>query len=177
MMETASETSQSTIPEPKKRSQADKRGRIKYTLDLLHDIIDRLDRIQTTQRFIVTGLQLAEYMRFDEPYIDKICARDELDKVILEQLWQAGHRGILPRDIVNNVRDPKLWDRWQVLHRIEHMNRRLDEEIGQRVAEKRGHEWAITDFTYQAFKLSREEMKDELENESDQPQTESTEAF
>lgn len=166
-METAAEASQSLVSTPKKRrSEADKRGRIRYTLDLLHEIRDRLEIIQTTQRFIVTGLQLAEYMRFDEPYIEKVCAKDETDKTILEELWRAGRRGLLSKDIVSKVKDPKLWDRWQVLHRIEHMNKRLDEQIGQKVAEKNGHEWTLTDFAYQAYKSTKEELKEELESPS-----------
>jgi len=176
MMESTSEVSQSLALTPKKRSQADKKGRINYTFELLHRILDELEFIRIAQRHIITGLELAELMHFDQPYIEKVCSRDELDKTILRVLYESGHKGILPKDLVLQVKDPKLWDRWQVLHRIEHMNRRLNEEIGQQVAEKRGHEWTLTDFTYQAYKLTEQEIKagqvttntPDLEGESDE---------
>jgi len=164
-METTSESSQSLVSTPKKRSQAEKRGRIKYSLELLHKILEELQLIRIAQRHIITGLELAEMIHFDQPYIEKVCSGDEIDKAILRQLWEAGHKGILPRDMVWKVKDPKLWDRWQVLHRIEHMNTRLDLQIGQKVAEKRGHEWALTDFAYQAYKLTEPEMKEEMGEE------------
>jgi len=166
MMETTQEPSQSMEKTLKKRSQADKVGRIKYQLELLHQIRHELELLRIGQRHIITGLELAELMHFGQPYIEKVVCRDELDKVILRQLYEAGHKGILPKDVVARVKDPGLWDRWQVLHRIEHMNKRLDSEIGQKVAEKRGHEWTLTDFTYQAYKLTEQEMKADLETET-----------
>jgi hypothetical protein len=35
---------------------------------------------------------------------------------------------------------------WDVARRIQRMNKKLMKELGQKVAEKRGHEWAPTSF-------------------------------
>jgi len=152
------EPSQSLVSKPKKRSKADKRGRIRYTLDLMHEIIDRLDIIEATLNLIVDGMQTAEYARWNQPYIEKVCAGDEIDKIILEKLWEAGHRGLLPKDLIKLVNDPRLWDRKQVLRRINRMNRKLYKRTKKTVAEKTGHEWTLTEFGYQAFKLTKEEL-------------------
>jgi len=156
------EPSQSLVSTPKKRSQADKKGIRRYTLELVHEILDRLDIIETTLCYIVDGLQSAEYVRFEQSYIEKVCRPDDIDKAILEQLWLAGHRGMLPKDIIRNIKDPKLWDRKQIQHRIKRMNKRLYRRIKKEVAEKTGHEWTLTDFAYQAYKLTKEELKEEF---------------
>jgi len=38
------------------------------------------------------------------------------------------------------------------------MNKLLDEEIEQKVAEKHGHKWALTEFTHEAYDKSKEEL-------------------
>lgn len=67
--------------------------------------------------------------------------------------------GILPKDIALNLKEYEL-DRWQVLHRIQCINRRLDEEIAKKVAEKRGHKWALTNFVYKAWKQTEGELEE-----------------
>jgi len=159
MMEQTSESSQSLVSTPKKRSQADKKGRHKYTLELQHEILDEIKLIRIMQQKIFIALKLAQMAPFDEPFIKQVCAKDEIDKAILQELWEAGHRGILPKDIIANIKHPGLWDRWQVLHRIEHMNKRLQELTGEQVAEKHGHEWALTEFAYEAYDLTKDKIK------------------
>jgi len=43
------------------------------------------------------------------------------------------------------------------------MNKRLDMEIAQKVAEKHSHKWALTEFTREAYDKSKRELsqKDE----------------
>jgi len=43
------------------------------------------------------------------------------------------------------------------------MNKLLDEEIAQKVAEKHGHKWALTEFTREAYDKLKQELsqKDE----------------
>jgi 3-hydroxyisobutyrate dehydrogenase-like beta-hydroxyacid dehydrogenase len=76
----------------------------------------------------------------------------------VEELYRAGERDVLPKDVVHDLKS-MIRDRWQVLHRIQHMNKRLDMEIAQKVAEKRGHEWALTSFARNAYDLTKEKLE------------------
>jgi hypothetical protein len=38
------------------------------------------------------------------------------------------------------------------------MNKSLDEEIAKKVAEKRGHKWALTNFTHKAWRQTEAEL-------------------
>jgi len=40
------------------------------------------------------------------------------------------------------------------------MNKRLDEEIAKKVAEKRGHKWALTNLAYKAWKQTEAELEE-----------------
>ena len=155
-MVAASETSQ--LPK-RRRSQAEKVGRLKYIIELQHRILRQLSIMRTTQRYIIEGLDIGGYLHFDQPYVEKVCCRDEVDIAVLEQLFRAGEGGILPKDIALNLREYEL-DRWQVFHRIQRMNKSLDEEIAKKVAEKRGHRWALTNFAYKAWKQTKGDLEE-----------------
>jgi hypothetical protein len=151
-MVATSETAQ--LPR-KRRSRAEKVGRLKYIIELQHRILRKLSIMQTTQRYIIEGLDIGGYLQFDQPYIEKVCCRDEVDLAILDELFRAGDVGILPKDMAFSLSRYKL-DRWQVLRRIKRMNKRLEKEIAKKLAEKRGHRWALTNFAYKAWKQTYE---------------------
>lgn len=138
-----------TEPEPliteprKKRSQSEKIGRLKYNQELLKRVLDRIEKVEQMQRTIVKGLE--GMFNFQKPFIQKIACRDEVDVEILELLFQNQPEGLFPKDVATRLQQFKL-NRFQVLRRLKAMNRRLEKEIGQRVAEKRGHHWALTSF-------------------------------
>lgn len=154
-MVAASETTQLS---KKRRSQAEKVGRLKYIIELQRRILRQLSIMRTTQRYIIEGLDIGGYLQFDQPYIEKVWCRDEVDTAILDELLRAGG-GILPKDIALNLKECGL-DRWQVLHRIQRMNKRLNEEIAKKVTEKRVYKWALTNFAYKAWKQTYEELED-----------------
>jgi len=106
---------------------------------------------------------LSGYLHFDQPYVEKICCHDDVDKAILNELYGAGAAGILPRDLANALEEYKL-DRWQVLRRIQRMNKRLDEEIAQKVAEKQGHKWALTSFAQEAWGSTKKNLLEKAES-------------
>jgi len=64
--------------------------------------------------------------------------------------------GVLPRDIAREVQCGVT--PWQVTLRIRRMNKRLDKQIGQKVAEKRGLHWALTNFAEATSELTKEEI-------------------
>jgi hypothetical protein len=155
-MVAAAETAQ--LPR-KRRSRAEKVGRLKYIIELQHRILRQLSIMQTTQRYIIEGLDIGGYLQFHQPYIEKVCCKGEIDIAILDELFRAGEGGILPKDIALNLKEYGL-DRWQVLRRIKRMNKRLEKEIAKKIAEKRGHRWALTNFAYKAWKQTYEELKE-----------------
>jgi len=63
---------------------------------------------------------------------------------------QNGVKGSLPSAIATELGEYGL-KRWDVTRRIQRMNKKLMKEIGQKVAEKRGHQWAPTNFLLDAL--------------------------
>ena len=128
-----------------------------YILELEHRILKEIAQLRTGQRYIVKGLSIGGYLVFDKPYIEHTVCRDEVDQAILVELYHAGDGGVLPKDIAHALKAYES-NRFQVLRRIQHMNKLLDEEIAQKVAEKHGHKWALTEFTREAYDKSKEEL-------------------
>ena len=134
-----------------------KKGSYKYLLDLLHSVLRELRDIRNTQRIIAKGME--RYFAFDKSYIDDIVCRDEVDQAILEMLKASPASGILPRNIAREMQHYEVTP-WQVTLRIRHMNKRLDKQIGQKVAEKHGLHWALTSFAEAASELTKEEKEE-----------------
>lgn len=77
-------------------------------------------------------------------------------KVITKEMLKASPAiGVLPRDMAREV---NVITPWQVTLRIRRMNKRLDRQIGQKVAEKHGLHWALTSFAEAASELTKEEI-------------------
>jgi hypothetical protein len=108
-------------------------------------------------RFLAKGLEHS--LVFESEYIQDIICRDEKDREILEELRGAGEYGILPRDVAARLGD-KRYTRFYVTARLKQMNKKLDAVLGQRVAEKRGKNWARTSFMREAWDSSKEELTD-----------------
>jgi len=132
----------------KRRLQEAKVGRVKYTLQLVKGIQRDIEEIKLTQRTILSGLK--GLFHFEKPMIQKIACVDEVDMELLELLFEAGNAGMLPKDLAIGLGRFRV-RRHQVSRRILRMNRRLEEELGERVAEKRGWHWALTSFSYEVW--------------------------
>jgi len=161
-----SEAAQSLVSKPekpkKRRTRAEKVGRLKHIIDLENRILKEISQLRITQRYMIQGLDIGGYLVFDQPYIEKVCCLDDVDKAVLNELHEAGAGGILPKDLASALREKEYeyeLNRWQVLRRIQRMNKRLNEEIAQNVAEKQGHEWALTSFAREAWGSTKEELQ------------------
>jgi hypothetical protein len=64
---------------------------------------------------------------------------------------QKGVGGLLPSVIASELSKYGL-KRWDVTRRIQRMNKKLMKEIGQKLAEKRGRQWAPTSFLIDTWK-------------------------
>ena len=129
----------------KKHSQHDKVGKYQYLLQKLETLNKELKAIKTFMRYLAKGLEPS--LVFEPEYIQDIACRDEVDKQILEELRYAGEYGMLPRDIAAKL-DDQRFTRFYVTTRLKQMNKKLDAALGQRVAEKRGKNWALTSSIY-----------------------------
>jgi hypothetical protein len=148
-------------PEPvqtgkKKRSQSDKVGRLKYNQQLLKRVLSEISEVKLMQRTIFAGLK--EFFRFKQSMIEKVACSDELDKEILQVLFEAGSPGVLPKDLAARLVRFNV-TRHQISRRIFRMNRLLEKEFGERVAEKRGWHWALTTFVVEVWGEAEDGIK------------------
>ena len=65
-------------------------------------------------------------------------------------LFEAGSPGLLPKDLAVKLEQFKI-TRHQISRRILRMNKRLEKEFGEHVAEKRGWHWALTSFAFEVW--------------------------
>ena len=144
-METAENPVQST---KKKRSQSDKIGRLKYNQQLLKKTLSEVEEVKLMLRTIFAGLKGS--FNFEQPLIERVACKDEVDKEILQLLFEAGSSGLLPKDLQTRLERFKV-ARHQISRRIVRMNKRLEKEFGERIAEKRGWHWALTSFAMEIW--------------------------
>jgi hypothetical protein len=132
----------------KKRSQADKVGRLKYNQQLLKQTLAEVEEVKLMLRTIFAGLKGS--FNFEQPLVERVACVDEVDCEILRLLFEAGSFGLLPKDIAVKLGRFKV-ARHQVSRRILRMNKRVEKEFGEQVAEQRGWHWALTSFAIDAW--------------------------
>jgi hypothetical protein len=135
-------------PMKNKRSQADKVGKHKYELQRLNRIEKRLDSIDRKLDRIEFGIKPS--LVYKKGDIEEIACKDEVDKEILQALFEAGSPGLLPKDIAMKLTRFKI-TRHHVSRRLGRMNQRLQKRLNEAVAEQRGWHWALTSFALNAY--------------------------
>ena len=132
----------------KKRSQSDKIGRLKYNQQLLKQTLAEIEEVKLMLRTIFAGMK--ESFNFEKPLIERVACQDEVDKEIMNLLFEAGSTGSLPKDLAFRLERFKV-TRHQITRRIHRMNKRLQKEFGEQAAEKRGWHWALTNFVIESW--------------------------
>jgi len=132
----------------KKRSQSDKVGRLKYNQQLLKQTLSEIEEVKLMLRTIFAGLKGS--FNFEQSLIERIACEDEVDLEILRLLFEAGSPGMLPNDLAGKLERFKI-TRHQISRRILRMNKRLEKEFGECIAEKRGWHWALTSFAVEIW--------------------------
>jgi hypothetical protein len=132
----------------KRRSQSDKIGRLKYNQQLLKQTLSEIEDVKLMLRTIFAGLKGS--FNFEQTLIERIACEDEVDKEILQALFEAGSPGLLPKELVFRLERFKV-TRHQISRRILRMNKRLKKEFGEHAAEKRGWHWALTNFIVETW--------------------------
>jgi len=151
-------TAQNVTEGRKKRSRSDKIGRVKYQYQLLVRIASRLEVLELQMRTLLKGLE--PMLRFDKPFLERVCCEQGLDVEILDLLREAHPQGLLASELAKQLGTY----RQHVSKRVKAMNRRLEREIGKVVIEKRGARWALTKFASDAWGANEEEIKEEAED-------------
>jgi hypothetical protein len=143
----------------KKRSQSDKIGRLKYNQQLLKQTLAEVEEVKLMLRTIFAGLK--DSFNFEQSLIERVACEDEVDREILRLLFEAGSLGLLPKDLAIKLVKFKV-TRHQVSRRILRMNKHLEKEFGEHVAEQRGWHWALTSFTAETWGKSIREVEEDL---------------
>ena len=87
---------------------------------------------------------------FEQSLIERVACEDEVDREILQLLFEVGSTGMLPKDLAVKLEKFKV-TRHQVSRRILKMNKRLEKKFGEGVVEKRGWHWALTGFAFDSW--------------------------
>ena len=132
----------------KGRSQSEKVGRLKYNQQLLNEALLEIEEVKLMLRTIFAGLKGS--FNFEQSLIERIACEDEVDLEILRLLFEAGSPGMLPNDLAGKLERFKI-TRHQISRRILRMNKRLEKEFGECIAEKRGWHWALTSFAVEIW--------------------------
>ncbi len=132
----------------KRRGRSDKIGRLKYNQQLLKQTLVEIGEVKLMLRTIFAGLKGS--FDFEQSLIERVACEGEVDKEILQALFEAGSLGLLPKDMRTKLERFRV-SRHQISRRILKMNKRLEKEFGEQIAEKRGWRWALTSFTHEIW--------------------------
>jgi hypothetical protein len=139
----------------KKRTQSDKVGRLKYNQQLLKQTLYEIQEVKLMLRTIFAGLKGS--FNFEQSLIQRVACKDDVDREILQLLFETGSPGLLPKELAAKLGTFKV-TRHQTSRRILRMNKQLEKEFGERISEKRGWHWALTNFASEAFGVSEKEV-------------------
>ena len=90
----------------KKRSQSDKIGRLKYNQQLLKQTLAEVEEVKLMLRTIFAGLKGS--FNFEQSLIERVACVDEVDREILQALFEVGSSGLLPQDLAANLNGSKF---------------------------------------------------------------------
>ena len=147
-----------------RRSPEEKHGKYKW----MRILIDRNSRELREIKRMLRGLSLglSHLMDYEGEYLLKMICRDSRDEVILDVLHECGPAGLSPKEIFLKVRRYGL-KYHHVSRRIKRMNKRMLNEIGERVADKVGRNWALSDFMLHNWSAKTSEIETEEERKRD----------
>jgi len=158
-METVKEPRTMSAAERKKgRSRAEKVGRRKYMIKMLHRLEAKVDRVDKRTRVIMASL--SHYMDPSQDYLSMVVCKDEVDQAILLELSAASSAGWSTTEIAERLAPEFKLDRFRVLRRIKRMNKRLEAEMRRPIAESREHRWVMTRYVHRILGATKEEIEE-----------------
>lgn len=144
----------------KGRSEEKKYGKYKWLRILIRRNTEELREIKRMLRGLRYELRRQDY---GSAYLFDLVCRDSRDEAILSVLREVGPNGLLPRDIHAKVAKFGL-QYHHVTRRINGMNKRLKDEMEERVADKVGSKWALSDFMRRNWGAAKDEIMAETES-------------
>jgi hypothetical protein len=163
MGEKAVQIGEKELKKPRgKRSPEAKIGRQKYHEVLTKEVHDQNKRILTELRWVRHKLDRMGEAEYDTVDVEGFAVQDQVDREILQKVLEAGDPGVFPKDVAEYVNKLGAYGLkyYDVSRRIVRMNKRLKEETGHVLFEKRGHRWALTGFAFDVYGASEEEAQD-----------------
>jgi len=137
-VETRLESAQNGSKEAaKRRSQEEKIGRRKWIIRALKRQEVVLRRIDRRTRMLAAGLR--ELFMLGEDYVSMVACQDEIDVALLNALRDAGATGRQSGELAAQLDI----DHRDISRRIDRMNKRMEQEIGENIIEKHGHKWKL----------------------------------
>jgi len=100
-------------------------------------------------------------MDFESEYLVSMVCRDSRDRVILDVLRAAGPAGLPPKQIHAKVHRYGL-KYHRITRRIKRMNKRMQNEIGERLADKVGRTWVLSSFMLRNYGAKTCEVENEM---------------
>ena len=138
-MEKLIDSAQKEEKKPKSgSSRDDKVGRRKWIIETLKRLERRQKRIDRRTRMLAAGLR--ELFMLGEDYVSMVACQDEVDVAILSALRVAGATGRQSGELASQLDI----DHRDVSRRIHRMNKKMEQEIGDRLIDKKGHKWKLT---------------------------------
>ena len=152
-------TAKATKNVKKGRSAEQKYGKYKW----IKMLIKRNSREIRDIRRMLRGLSLGLSHLMDYPgeYLLKMICHDSRDEIILDVLHECGPAGLSPKEIFLKVRRYGL-KYHHITRRINRMNKWMQNEIGERVADKVGRNWALSDFMFRNWSVKMSEIETEM---------------
>ena len=143
----------------RRRSPEEKYGRYKWIRMLVRRNSEEIREIKRMLKGLSLGL--SHLMDFDSEYLVNMVCHDSRDHVILDALRAAGSDGLSPKQIHAKVRRYGL-KYHHITRRIKRMNKGMENEIGERVADKVGRNWALSDFMFRNWSVKMDEIETEM---------------
>ena len=143
----------------RRRGPEEKYGKYKWIRMLIRLNTDEIREIKRMLRGLSHGL--SHLMDFDSEYLVNMVCRDSRDQAILDVLLAAGSAGLSPKQIHAKVRRYGL-KYHHITRSIKRMNKRTMNEIGERVADKVGRNWALSRFMVHNWTAKTNEIDPEI---------------
>lgn len=137
-MEKRVESAQKGSEKTQKRCFEDEKlGGRKWIVQTLNRIEERQKRIDRRTRMLAAGLR--ELFILGEDYVSMVACQDKIDIAILSALRQAGTAGRQSGELAAQL---DIGHR-DISRRIQRINKKMEQEIGEKLIEKQGHKWKL----------------------------------
>jgi hypothetical protein len=146
----------------KHRSPEQKYGKYKWLRILVRRNAEDIRDIKRMLTGLTFGLR--HLMEFNSQYLLDTACVDTRDQAILDLLHEVGPYGLSPNEIHSRLSRHGL-KYHHITRRIIRMNKRLQNRIGQRAADKVGRNWALSDFLVRNWNVKKAEVDSENEVE------------